>query len=123
MTTTTDLTFTNLRRNAEVSDWPFGRQTCRARFEVETHPKLGQRVARYTENKTRTGWNKPKRTTYAPHFIIADGSDERTYLLSVHDHLLSVCVWPGTMKTMDYIYGDRAFELRARIFALAEGGG
>lgn len=119
---TDELTFTNLRRLALIDDWPFGRQTCRARFVVESHPRLGQRVARYTENKARTGWNKPKRTTYAKVFVIADGSDEKTYLLSTTRYGDMANIWPGTMKTIETVHGERALELRAQIFAMAEGG-
>ena len=77
-------TYSNPRTEAEFDDWPFGRQRCRCRFVVETDKRGRQRVARTTENKTRTGWNKPKRTTYAERFVIVDGDDGKTYLLSYH---------------------------------------
>lgn len=82
MTETTErLTYSNPRQFAEFSDWPFGRQRVRCAFNVETDRQGRERVARVTENKTRTGWNKPKKTTYANRARIVDGSDGKTYLL------------------------------------------
>ena len=78
-------TFSNPRTEAMIDNWPIGRQRCRCHFVVETGGKGrkgGQRVARTTENKTRTGWNKPKRTTYAQQFVIVGGDDGKTWLLS-----------------------------------------
>ena len=84
--------FSNPRREAEFDDWPFGRHRCRCRFVVETG-RAGERVARTTENKARTGWNKPKRTTYADRFVIVDGDDSKTYLLSRSERWQSICIW------------------------------
>ena len=113
------ITFTNPRMFAEIEDWPIGRQRCRARFTVETHPKRGQRVSRVTENKTRTGWNKPKTVTYAARFIIVDGSDGRLYLLSSSRYGSdSVIIWPGTLKTNEYVYRDSSPERYAELLPL-----
>ena len=101
-----DITFTNPRTEAEFDDWPFGRHRCKCRFTVETG-KRGQRVARVTENKTRTGWNKPKRTTYAPRFVIVDGSDGKTYLLSLGTYSPSVVIWMSDCQhTAETVYSD-----------------
>ena len=91
------LSYSNPRTSAEVADWPFGRQTCRARFTIESKVGHGERVARVTENKSRTGWNKPKRTTYSRRVIIVDGSDGRLYLISWSAHYGHISVTMGTM--------------------------
>ena len=81
--------------NYEVEDWPFGRQTCKAQFTVEG--KLGkERVARVTENKARTGWNKPKRTTYSYQARIVQGDDGKTYI--IRNHWSHINVMEGTLK-------------------------
>lgn len=90
------MTYTNPRIEALIEDWPFGRQRCRARFSVESN-KRGERVKRWTENKARNGWNKPKATTYAPRVAIVDGDDGRIYILqtTVYDF---INVMSGNMK-------------------------
>jgi hypothetical protein len=99
------VTFSNPRTNAMIEDWPIGRQRCRARFEVEQKHGKGERVARYTENKARTGWNRPKRTTYADRFVIVDGDDGRTYLLADNRTYHAVTVWLGDMQhTSETVY-------------------
>ena len=110
--------YSNPRLAHEATDWPFGRHTCRAKFVVETHPKRGQRVLRYTENKTRTGWNKPKTTTYAPMTRIVDGDDDRTYIISASRYGDMVCVMPGTMKTSDAVHESSDPEQYAALMAL-----
>lgn len=85
------MTYTNPRTEAVIDDWPIGRQRCRARFWVETDAKRGERVARTTENKTRTGSNKPKRTAYASRSVIVDGDDGRTYILQLGSHIAVLC--------------------------------
>jgi len=85
----------NPRTEATVEGWPVGRQRCRARFEVESG-KRGERASRVTENRARTGWNAPKRTTYAVRTRIADGDDGRTYIIrDVGSHIDVMC---GDMK-------------------------
>ena len=74
--------FSNLRTRAEFDDWPFGRQRCRCVFWIETG-KRGERCCRVTENKTRTGWNKAKKLTFAARMVIADGNDGKTYVLAL----------------------------------------
>lgn len=112
-------TFSNPRTEALIEDWPFGRQTCKARFEVETDKRGMQRVARYTENKTRTGWNKPKRTTYAKQWKIVDGDDGKTYLVEFSNtYGARITVTPGTMKFTHEsvsIDGDEADRFRELI--------
>jgi hypothetical protein len=70
------ITFSNPRQFARIEDWPYGgnkRGPCV--FQVESHPKRGQRVSR-----TTTG--KPKYTTYADQgACIVDGSNGKTYIL------------------------------------------
>lgn len=81
----------------EIADWPFGRHTCRAIFEVETGSR-GQRCSRVTENKTRTGWNKPKTTTYGQACRIVTGDDGKTYVATL-GRFGSVSIMDGTLKT------------------------
>ena len=114
--------FSNPRREAMIEDWPFGSMRCRARFVVEVDKKRGERVARYTENKTRTDWNKPKRTTYATRYVIVDGDDERTYLLSFSKTWGHLVIHQGDMKyTLAYLTAeDERFAELFRLIALSE---
>jgi hypothetical protein len=90
--------FSNPRQAATIDNWPVGfRGRTTAKFEVETDPKKGQRVSRVTQNKTKTGWNEPHKTTYADKFVIVDGDDGKTYLLasSKYGHIV---IWQSDMK-------------------------
>ena len=120
MTHAEQITFSNPRQYAEVEDWPIGRQRCRARFTVERKIGKGERVSRVTENKTRTGWNKPKTVTYADRFVIVDGSDDRLYLLSLNStYGHSISVWPGTLKGgEEYVPADSKAERFAELLPL-----
>ena len=91
-------TLSNPRGEAIIEDWPIGRQRCRARFTVERDPKRGQRVARETENKARTGWNAPKRSTYSTSAAIVDGFDGKTYFLTWSAEYGMITLHEGTMK-------------------------
>ena len=101
-TVTEKLTFTNPRKEADFDDWPIGRQRCKCRFYVETGRK-GERMCRVTENKNRDGWNKPKKTIYALQWQIVDGSDGKTYCVSlgrgvyVMESNLKFCAQPRPM--------------------------
>ena len=98
-------TMSNPRTSVTIDDWPIGRQRCRARFWIERKAGKGERACRITENKTRTGWNKPKRATYARRCAIVDGDDGRTYILS--SGLGSVLVMQGDMKfSAGYVYPE-----------------
>lgn len=105
------VTFSNPRKEAEFDDWPYGRHRCKCRFVVESKVtgssgKRAERVARTTENKTRTGWNKPKRTTYADRFVIVDGSDGKTYLLAWSKPYQHVTIWLSDVQhTLKTIHG------------------
>ena len=85
----------NPRMEAIIENWPIGRQRCKAWFAVESGPR-GERASRRTENKSRTGWNAPKYTTYAARVRIADGDDGRTYI--VRDVGSHVNVMRGDME-------------------------
>lgn len=97
-TVTTLPTMSNPRTYALIEDWPFGRQRCRAKFWVEGKPGR-ERVVRLTENKTRTGWNKPKKLTYADRYAILDGDDGKTYLLYKSRTWDFIGVMCGDMKS------------------------
>jgi len=90
----TPITFSNPRRLATIQNWPNGgRHRCTARFEVESHPRLGERVTRRTTKKDGATWNKPKHTTYAFRFAIVDGSDGETHLLSASGCFNAITIW------------------------------
>jgi hypothetical protein len=77
------ITFSNARLTADFSDWPIGgsnRGQCK--FAVEDGGKRGKRVSRTTTDK-HGRWCKPKYTTYSDEVCIADGSDGKTYILSL----------------------------------------
>jgi hypothetical protein len=118
MMTTKQLTFSNPRKEAMIEDWPIGRQRCRASFMVETHPTRGERVCRVTENKSRTGWNAPKRTTYGSKCVIVDGSDGRTYILDHSGDYGMITIRDGNMKhTKETVFADDT-ERFAELFLL-----
>ena len=96
-------TFSNLRTRAEFDDWPFGRNRCRCVFWIETG-RGGERCCRVTENKTRTGWNRAKKTTYAARAVIADGDDGKTYVLSPGGYNNGVRVGYSDMKHAEYLH-------------------
>ena len=92
------VTISNPRTYACIEDWPFGRHhRCKCVFNVE-ETKRGERVSRVTENKMKTGWNKPKKTTYETYFAIVDGDDGRTYLLSFNRDWQVLTLRSGDMK-------------------------
>lgn len=78
------------RREAEIPDWPHGRKRVTARFYIEKN-RRGERVCRVT-----TG--KPKCSTYAPHCVIVDGEDGRTYYITSSQYGGHVSVMRGNMK-------------------------
>lgn len=76
----TQRTYSNPRHEAVILDWPYGRLTTTAIFEVETHPKHGQRTGRTTINPKTGRTNKTKFNTYSRQQRIVDGDDGRTYI-------------------------------------------
>lgn len=84
------ITFNNARLIAEFDDWPIGgsnRGKCK--FYVEDGGKKGRRVARETTNKNGQ-WCRPKYTTYSERVVIADGSDNKTYIISLSKGFVSI---------------------------------
>lgn len=73
--------YANPRKYAEFNDWPSGSQRVNCIFEVETHPKKGQRFKRTTINPKTGAANAPKLTTYCLEAFIVDGDDGKTYLM------------------------------------------
>lgn len=97
MSTETGITFSNPRKSAVIENWPHGfRQKAVAVFEVERHPKKGERVRR-----TTTG--KPVYTTYSDQWVIVDGSDGLTYALKDVRNYEFVDIFQGNLK---YISGS-----------------
>ena len=115
-------TFSNARTEALIEDWPFGRQRCKARFQVEAKPRKGERVVRWTENKDRTGWNKPKATTFCMRCAIVDGNDGRTYIL--RQTCGHVNVMQGDMKyTAGSMFpGDEGYDAAMQLLKERNGG-
>lgn len=94
----------NPRLTATISDWPVGqRKTTTAVFTVEDKLGHGQRVSRCTM-KASGDWAKAKYTPYYPAFLIADGEDGRTYLVSKPIDSDAMVVWLGTLQGREYVY-------------------
>jgi hypothetical protein len=85
-----NLTYSNPRMRAVISDWPSGSKRVTAVFEIEQHPKKGERAV-------RTTFGAPKKLTYAVKARIVDGSDGRTYIagLTIYG---SISIMRGDMK-------------------------
>lgn len=89
------------RTHDTVFDWPLGRgQKTIADFRVETNSQGLQRVSRITQ-KTGGGWSKPRRTPYAPFFLLLTGNDNRIYAVSMNRE--GFTLWPGTLDRSTYI--------------------
>ena len=84
------MNYSNPRMTATIPDWPSGSKRVTARFEIEQHPKRGERAVR-----TTTG--EPKKLTYAVRARIVDGDDGRTYIAeySIYGH---INIMRGDMK-------------------------
>jgi len=75
------LSYTNPRLKATFENWPTGKFRTTAIFEIETHPKRGQRATRVTLDPFSHNPRKPKADTYAFKVRIVDGSNGRTYIV------------------------------------------
>lgn len=111
------ITFSNARKVAEFSDWPIGgsnRGQCK--FAVEDGGKRGERVSRTTTDK-HGRWCKPKYTTYSDKAAIVDGSDGKTYILSLSPHYGMVSI-----HRHDFMSAERsaAFDRDADYASLVE---
>lgn len=89
-TATNTRSYSNPRLNAVMLDWPYGRFTTTATFEVETHPKRGQRTGRTTVNPKNGRINKTKYNTYSGQQRIVDGDDGRTYIAELSGSMISI---------------------------------
>jgi hypothetical protein len=65
--------YSNFRTHAVIADWPSGGKRVTATFNIECHPKHGERA-------TRTTTGKPKKHTYGRTVRIVDGDDGKTYV-------------------------------------------
>lgn len=78
------MNYTNARRRAVFTDWPFGRELkCEATFTVESKPGKGERVSRVTIDPRNGRPSAPKTTTYGARCAIVDGDDGRTYVATL----------------------------------------
>ncbi|HEV2098526.1 MAG TPA: hypothetical protein VGR45_06315 [Stellaceae bacterium] len=82
-------TYSNPRMSAVIEDWPIGRKTCAATFQIEQNGQRGERAV-------RTTIGKPKKLTYATKARIVDGDDGRTYIVELAYHG-GITVMKGTM--------------------------
>src|SRR5260370_22097090 len=73
--------YSNPRMKVAIPDWPTGNQKTTAFFEIEQHPKRGERATRVTINPKTGRPHAPKVLTYATRMRIVDGDDGRTYIL------------------------------------------
>jgi hypothetical protein len=76
--------------SAVIENWPSGRHRVTARFEIEQHPKRGERAVRTTDGA-------PKKLTFAKLARIVDGSDGRTYIAEYNVYG-AICIMRGDMK-------------------------
>jgi hypothetical protein len=76
---TEKLQYSNPRLELTVDNWPYGRFTTKATFNIEA-VKGKERASRITVNPKNGRVNKPKKTTYSHKARIVDGSDGRTYI-------------------------------------------
>ncbi len=67
------MTYSNPRMTAIIENWPSGKHRVTARFEIEQHPKRGERATRITDGAA-------KKLTFAKMVRIVDGDDGRTYI-------------------------------------------
>lgn len=82
--------YSNPRMSATIENWPSGSKRVTARFEIEQHPKRGERAVRTTDGA-------PKKLTFAKLARIVDGDDGRTYIaeLTIYG---SISIMRGDMK-------------------------
>lgn len=118
MSTVKYVKYSNPRTEALFSEWPIGfnfRGKCE--FKVEENIR-GMRVSRRTTKKDGT-WAKPKYTTYSSKWVIVDGDDGRTYLLSYSSAYGFITVTESNMQyqAATFVEGDPMFE---ECFALLE---
>jgi hypothetical protein len=91
------LNYSNPRKKAVYEKWPCGKYTTRAIFEVESHPKRGERIVRTTLHPFSGKPRAPKKLTYCKKARIVDGSDGKTYIIELGTHSLGINVMKATM--------------------------
>lgn len=89
--------YSNPRMSATIENWPSGKKRVTAVFQVEQHPKQGERAVR-----TTTG--APKKLTYAYKVRLVDGSDGRIYIISYVSMYEFIQVTDGTLHTYETIW-------------------
>lgn len=89
--------FTRTALSFETDNWPYGRERCRCRFEIEHDKKRGQRMKRTTWNPTTGRENKPKFTRWCKYVCLAFDANDRTYILEYHSSG-GICVMQSDMK-------------------------
>lgn len=74
------MNYSNPRREAVFTDWPYGSKRTTATFTVEARAGKGERVVRTTVDPKTGRLSAPKALTFAEGARIVDGDDGRTYL-------------------------------------------
>jgi hypothetical protein len=84
-----ELTYSNPRKSATFTDWPYGQLRTTCTFEIEKDGKRGERATRVTINPKTNEPSAPKLLTFAARQLIVDGSDGRTYIAtkSLYGHI------------------------------------
>lgn len=92
---TDQLTYSNPRMEATISDWPYGKFRTIAHFTIETTSR-GQRAIRTTVDPKSGRLSAPKMLTFAVLARIVDGSDGRTYI--AEENGSHITIMRGDMK-------------------------
>lgn len=84
-----ELTYSNPRKSAVFTDWPYGQLRTTCTFEIERDPKRGERAVRHTIDPKTGESNAPKPLTFSARQLIVDGSDGKTYIAtkSLYGHI------------------------------------
>ena len=103
--------YSNPRMSATIENWPSGSKRVTANFEIERHPKRGERAVRIT-----TG--APKVLTYTRKARIVDGDDGRTYIAELSSYGF-VNIMRGDMRYSEETIhpGNDRFAMAFALFA------
>lgn len=112
--------YSNPRKFAEFTDWPYGNKRCKCQFHVEQN-KGKMRAVRLTSNPKTGAWNKPKKTTYTLGVLFMDGDDGRIYIVNDAGFMFSILKSDMKLSHETIHKGDEGYEELAEAFSLAYG--